>query len=80
MFFPPWGAVRWNAAPALEVCEGCSVGWECLSAALERGERVGVWGGFDFDADRQEAQRLRRQEQGAEYRQRQARNREEDVA
>lgn len=79
MFFPPWEA-RWDPAPALAICDRCPVAWPCLSEALERGERVGVFGGFDLDEDRQEAQRLRRQEQGAAYRQRQARNREEDVA
>lgn len=34
-----------NAATARRVCLGCPVSGECLDAALDRGERFGVWGG-----------------------------------
>jgi WhiB family redox-sensing transcriptional regulator len=32
-------------AHALEVCGRCPVSWECLSFALDRDDRHGIWGG-----------------------------------
>lgn len=32
-------------AHALEVCARCPVSWECLSFALDRDDRWGIWGG-----------------------------------
>lgn len=37
-------AVQW----AKRQCGGCPVRTECLAAALERGEKYGVWGGEEF--------------------------------
>ena len=48
LFFPDGsgkGALAQTAA-AIVVCAGCPVAGECLSWALESGERFGVWGGL----------------------------------
>lgn len=56
LFFPERGdAASLRAARA--VCAGCSVREECLSYALERNERLGVWGGLST----QERRRVKRQ-------------------
>lgn len=34
---------------AKAVCEGCPVRKICLDAAMDRGERFGVWGGMSAD-------------------------------
>ncbi len=44
LFFPERGQVV-RAAVALTYCENCQVRSQCLDAALQRSERVGVWGG-----------------------------------
>lgn len=43
-FFPP--KHRHVRKTARELCEGCPVQAECLSFALTRGERFGIWGGL----------------------------------
>lgn len=49
------GAHDWHAdgrrqrALAAERCAGCPILDECLSAALDRGEQWGVWGGVDLE-------------------------------
>ncbi len=43
-FFPDKGGATTRAAKA--VCAGCPVRTECLTYALDRGERFGVWGGM----------------------------------
>jgi WhiB family redox-sensing transcriptional regulator len=43
IFFPEKGA---STLDAKRVCAGCPVRAQCLAAALERGERFGVWGGL----------------------------------
>ncbi len=42
-FFPEPGQ---SARPALRICEKCPVKQECLTAALARREKHGVWGGL----------------------------------
>lgn len=42
-FFPEAGA---HARDAKRVCGACPVRAECLSSALARGERHGIWGGL----------------------------------
>ncbi len=48
-FFPGRGQ---HVGPAMTVCEGCSVRSECLSAALDAGDRHGIWGGLSEKARR----------------------------
>jgi hypothetical protein len=52
LFFPSVSQAgrydRGAVAPALELCHQCPVRLECLQAALERGERHGIWGGKLF--------------------------------
>ena len=43
IFFPPRGE---SIAPAMMVCNVCSVRAECLEYALEHHERQGIWGGM----------------------------------
>jgi WhiB family transcriptional regulator, redox-sensing transcriptional regulator len=43
VFFPIYDAPSYNA-PAIAICDRCTVKAECLEWALERGEE-GVWGG-----------------------------------
>ncbi|MCA1844990.1 MAG: WhiB family transcriptional regulator [Actinobacteria bacterium] len=38
--------------PARDVCEGCPVSEQCLSYAMERPEREGMWGGLTPDERR----------------------------
>lgn len=49
LFFPvgTGEAAQRQAAEAKSVCASCPVTEQCLSAALERGEDAGVWGGLD---------------------------------
>ena len=42
LFYPEPGE---ETAEAVAVCEGCVVQAECLTVALERNERFGIWGG-----------------------------------
>lgn len=42
-WFPDKGE---SARPAKAVCRGCPVRTECLTYALEHGERHGIWGGL----------------------------------
>jgi WhiB family redox-sensing transcriptional regulator len=43
LFFPEKGE---PAAPAKKVCARCEVRTDCLTEALERCERYGIWGGL----------------------------------
>lgn len=49
------GAQDWHAdsaaqrADAAQRCDGCPILDPCLSAALDRGEEYGVWGGVDLE-------------------------------
>jgi WhiB family redox-sensing transcriptional regulator len=60
LFFPTGTnrAVLAQAAAAIAVCAGCPVAGECLSWALESGERFGVWGGLS-ERDRRAVMRSR---------------------
>jgi len=42
-FYPSKGE---SLRPAKAVCRGCDVRAECLTYALDRGERHGIWGGL----------------------------------
>lgn len=42
-FYPEKGG---SNLAAKAVCAGCSVAAECLSLAIENGERFGIWGGL----------------------------------
>lgn len=53
LFFPSRGQ---DTSQALAVCRACPVRFECLEAALDRGEKFGIWGGM---SERQR-RRLRR--------------------
>ena len=44
LFYPPTG---WTARTAKSWCAACPVRQSCLTDALERRERHGVWGGLD---------------------------------
>lgn len=46
-----------DAVAPLAICGGCAVRLECLTAAHERGERYGVWGGVWLDARRKYVRR-----------------------
>lgn len=54
LFFPagnPWTPhYRAQIAEAARICRDCPVIWQCRSAANQRGEHHGVWGGADFGA------------------------------
>ena len=43
LFYPPAGAL---GADAKAVCRGCDVREECLTYALDNGEKQGIWGGL----------------------------------
>ncbi|WP_072713724.1 WhiB family transcriptional regulator [Rhodococcus rhodnii] len=43
---------------AQEICRSCPVRGECLSWAIERGERYGIWGGVLMEAIRTQRRRL----------------------
>ena len=45
LWFPEVGAAASTGA-ARAVCAACPVRTECLTAALERGEQHGIWGGL----------------------------------
>ncbi|MEV4161440.1 WhiB family transcriptional regulator [Nonomuraea dietziae] len=45
LFFPVCDDAR-SAANAKKICAACPVRNECLTYALVRGERYGVWGGM----------------------------------
>jgi WhiB family redox-sensing transcriptional regulator len=42
LFFP---SADEDDSAAVAICRGCQVRLACLSFALERGERYGIWGG-----------------------------------
>lgn len=42
IFFPGQGE---DARPAKAICARCPVAVECLTFALDNGERFGIWGG-----------------------------------
>jgi WhiB family transcriptional regulator, redox-sensing transcriptional regulator len=47
LFFPDRSAYRNNEiAQAKSVCRGCPVREDCLKAALDGREKVGIWGGL----------------------------------
>lgn len=52
LFFPERGELTHAAR---EVCRGCVVREQCLDAALEDGEKFGIWGG----SSERERRRLR---------------------
>lgn len=43
LFFPEKGG---NSNPAKTICTACTVRADCLTDALDRDERFGIWGGF----------------------------------
>lgn len=43
IFFPERGA---STEPARAVCRRCTVTIECLTYALDHGEKLGIWGGL----------------------------------
>lgn len=45
VFFPPADRTGWSPAPARAICDGCPVKVECLTAAVDRREPSGIWGG-----------------------------------
>lgn len=49
--FPDDGNDR-GIALAKTVCQGCPVRVQCLTSALDSGERFGIWGGFTTDERR----------------------------
>lgn len=44
LFFP---STDDDDGPAKAICGGCPVRVVCLSFAIQRGERYGIWGGLD---------------------------------
>lgn len=50
LFYPPPLEVgqNWETAEAKAICAACPVRRPCLSDALDRGERHGVWGGVNM--------------------------------
>lgn len=46
VFFPGDGQ---SAEPAKAICRGCDVRDECGQAAMDRGEKHGVWGGMSIN-------------------------------
>lgn len=79
MFFPAWG-FQWDPSSALSICDGCPVAWICLSEALDRGEREGVWGGFDFSGEFGEVARRRKEKRRSRETKRRARERRREMA
>jgi WhiB family redox-sensing transcriptional regulator len=60
IFFPDRTAYRTKkVAGAKAVCHRCPVREECLAAAMDGGERVGIWGGLT-PVERANLQRRRR--------------------
>lgn len=57
LFFP---ANREEAEQALAICASCPVQPECLSYALEAGERFGIWGGLTEKERRKRLRKLQR--------------------
>lgn len=55
LFFPERGQ---STTEAKRVCAGCEVRDPCLEAALERGEKVGIWGGLS-EKERRKVRRAR---------------------
>lgn len=53
LFFPERGE---TTREAKAICAGCEVRFECLEAALARGEKFGIWGG----ASERERRRMRK--------------------
>ncbi|MBP3223523.1 MAG: WhiB family transcriptional regulator [Actinomycetaceae bacterium] len=56
IFFPEKGG---STAPAMSICQQCTVRSECLEYALSHDIRHGIWGGMS-DNDRRRASRERR--------------------
>jgi WhiB family redox-sensing transcriptional regulator len=48
LFFPGPGE---SADPAKAICAACRVRAECLALARANGERFGIWGGVDLEAE-----------------------------
>lgn len=46
-FFPETGSAATEAVKT--ICRGCDVQTECLTGALERNERHGIWGGLSWN-------------------------------
>jgi WhiB family redox-sensing transcriptional regulator len=57
------GADLFTVAAAKAVCRQCPVVGDCLSHALDHGERDGIWGGLTPD-ERREAMAQRRTREG----------------
>ncbi len=57
LFYPERGV---STSEAKAVCDGCEVKNECLEAAVERGEKFGIWGGLS-ERERREIRRERRE-------------------
>jgi WhiB family redox-sensing transcriptional regulator len=53
LWFPPRGAA---STKAKQICNSCPVKTECLTHAMQHGERFGIWGG----TTEEERKRLRR--------------------
>lgn len=60
LFFPTGKGAELHQASKLAkaVCRGCCVRLDCLEAALDRGEKFGIWGGLT-PKERQDIRRLR---------------------
>lgn len=61
VFFPESG---WHTDDARAICARCPVAVDCLTDALERGERFGIWGGHNIG----ERRRLRWRARGGPLR------------
>ena len=59
LWFPERNASRTRIAAAKAICETCAVRTDCLTDALARDERVGIWGGL-AEKDRRLVRRQRR--------------------
>jgi WhiB family redox-sensing transcriptional regulator len=67
LFFPDRSAYRNNeVARAKAVCRGCPVREECLKAAMDGREKVGIWGGLTPEERAKLQRRNRRARASAE--------------
>jgi WhiB family redox-sensing transcriptional regulator len=67
LFFPDRSAYRNNEiARAKAVCRGCPVREECLKAAMDGREKVGIWGGLTPEERAKLQRRNRRARANAE--------------
>lgn len=48
MFFTDSTGPSRDKRTAKDICRRCTVAQECLTEALRRGERYGIWAGFDM--------------------------------